>query len=115
LAKLDGLSRDDLLKSLDELNWIGRAKCAERIAALYCGGALDGAARRIAEDVFRVLHYDSEILVRRLLAECLKQSHLLPGDVALQSAAEGPTPTQCPSPKAALRAHDPGAFSGPPQ
>jgi uncharacterized protein (DUF2336 family) len=73
---------------IDQPSWAARAKSAERIAALYCRAGLDPATRRIAEDSFRVLRYDGETVVRRLLAECLKNAAHLPHDVALSLATD---------------------------
>lgn len=88
MGKIDDLPRAVLLRSLDETSWTARAKCAERVAALYCQNMLDPAGRGVAEETFRLLRYDGEILVRRLLAECLKRAARLPRDVALALATD---------------------------
>jgi uncharacterized protein (DUF2336 family) len=90
LAILEDTSQDDLLRSLDGPNWTERAKSVERIAALYCRDGLDPSTRRRAEDAFRALCYDGEDLVRRLLAECLKEARHLPRDIALSLATDKP-------------------------
>ena len=56
------------MRAIDAPSWAARAKSAERIAALYCRPGLDPATRRVAEEAFRVLRYDSEAVVRRLAA-----------------------------------------------
>jgi uncharacterized protein (DUF2336 family) len=83
-----GLPPETFLTALDEVSWIARAKCADRIAALYCQDRLDAAERALAEETFRVLCYDGEIVVRRLLAECLKRAARLPRDIALPLATD---------------------------
>jgi uncharacterized protein (DUF2336 family) len=88
LAKTDELPAKALLTSLEEANGIARAKCAERVAALYCQGRLDPFERGLAEETFRLLCYDSEIVIRRLLAECLKRVARLPRDIALPLATD---------------------------
>jgi uncharacterized protein (DUF2336 family) len=88
LGQVENLPRQDLLRSLDASSLAARAKQAERLAALYCRGALNAAERDIAEEAFRVLRYDSDILVRRLLAECLKHAPVLPRDIALALATD---------------------------
>jgi uncharacterized protein (DUF2336 family) len=88
LATKEDTSREDLLRSVDGPSWTARAKSAERIAALYCRGGLDATKRRVAEDAFRVLRYDGETLVRRLLAECLKGAAGLPRDIAYSLATD---------------------------
>ncbi len=86
MGQIDELSREALPLSLEETNWTARAKSAERLIALYCQDTLDAAERRLAEETFRLLCYDGEILVRRLLAECLKREPHLPRDIALALA-----------------------------
>jgi uncharacterized protein (DUF2336 family) len=88
LANKDELPPEAFLTSLDEANWTARAKCAERVAALYCQGRLDAVERDLAEETFRLLCYDGEIVVRRLLAECLKRVPSLPRDIALPLATD---------------------------
>jgi uncharacterized protein (DUF2336 family) len=88
LARTDELPPETLLTSLDEASWTARAKCAERVAALYCQGRLDAIERGLAEETFRLLCYDGEIVVRRLLAECLKRVPRLPRDIALPLATD---------------------------
>ena len=88
LGQVEKLPRQDLLRSLDTSSLAVRAKHAERLAALYCHGTLDARERNIAEEAFRLLRYDSEMIVRRLLAECLKDAPLLPRDIALALATD---------------------------
>jgi uncharacterized protein (DUF2336 family) len=88
LGQVEKLPPQDLLRSLEASSLAVRAKQAERLAALYCCGTLDVAERSLAEEAFRLLRYDSEIIVRRLLAECLKDAPLLPRDIALALATD---------------------------
>ncbi|HEX3501479.1 MAG TPA: DUF2336 domain-containing protein [Stellaceae bacterium] len=88
MGRTDELPRAAFLTSLDEANWIARAKCAERVAALYCQGQLDAVERGLAEETFRLLCYDGEVVVRRLLAECLKRVPNLPPDIAMRLATD---------------------------
>lgn len=88
MGKIDELKSEAMLGSLDETNWTARAKCAERVSALYCQNILDGAGRSVAEETFRLLSVDGEVLVRRLLAECLKRAPHLPRDIALALATD---------------------------
>jgi uncharacterized protein (DUF2336 family) len=88
LARVYRLPPETFVSALDEVNWIARAKCAERVATLYCQDRLDTAERALAEETFRVLCYDGETVVRRLLAECLKRAACLPRDIALPIATD---------------------------
>jgi uncharacterized protein (DUF2336 family) len=84
------VSPAELSSCVDAPDWAVRAKCAERIARSYCENALDAVARRATEDALRRLCVDTEILVRRLLAETLKAEATLPRDIALALAADKP-------------------------
>src|SRR5258707_4177345 len=88
LGQVEKLTGQDLLRALDAPSLAVRAKHAERLAPMYCRGMLNAAERTIAEEAFRLLRYDSEILVRRLLAECLKHAPALPRDIALALATD---------------------------
>jgi uncharacterized protein (DUF2336 family) len=88
LPKIDRRPPETFLAAPDEVSWIARAKRAERVAALYCEDRLDAAERGLAEETFRVLCYDGEVVVRRLLAECLKGASRLPRDIALPLATD---------------------------
>jgi uncharacterized protein (DUF2336 family) len=90
LATNYDITREEMLRSIDGPSWTARAKSVERIAAFYCRGGLDPVNRRTAEDAFRVLRYDGELLVRRLLAECLKAAAHLPRDIAVSLATDKP-------------------------
>jgi uncharacterized protein (DUF2336 family) len=79
----------ELMRDLEAPSWTARARAAERLATDFCAGALDDAARSAAEDGFRMLVHDSEVLVRRVLAECLKRA-ALPHDIAVALATDVP-------------------------
>jgi uncharacterized protein (DUF2336 family) len=63
-----------------------RAKAAELIADEYRQESLNAREQAIAEDIFRALVRDVEICVRQALADQLKQSRLVPHDVAVSLA-----------------------------
>jgi uncharacterized protein (DUF2336 family) len=88
MSRIQEMSRDELISAIDAPSWAVRAKCAERIARGYCGGMLDDATRRDAEEAIRRLCFDAEIVVRRLLAETLKAEATLPRDIALTLAVD---------------------------
>lgn len=75
---------------LDAPSWTVRARAAERLATGFCAGTLDEATCRAAEDAFRTLVHDSETLVRRILAECLKRHAGLPRDITVALATDVP-------------------------
>jgi uncharacterized protein (DUF2336 family) len=65
-----------------------RAQTTAKIASQFDAEALSAAERRIAEDIFRALVKDTEILVREALATHLKSTPDLPHDVALALAKD---------------------------
>ncbi len=65
-----------------------RARTTAKIAAEFDAAALSDAERRIAEDIFRTLVKDTEVLVREALAAHLKSTPELPHDVALALARD---------------------------
>ncbi len=77
-------------RMLEEPHWVARAKAAERLSALFCGGTLCTEEGRQAEEFFRLACLDGEVLVRRVLAESLKRSEQLSRKTALLFAADRP-------------------------
>lgn len=82
------LSASDVKLLLGEPSAEVRARTATKIAVEFERGHLDGAARRIAEDIFRHLARDVEVRVRKALSENLKESRIVPHDVALALAMD---------------------------
>jgi uncharacterized protein (DUF2336 family) len=80
----------DLLRAAEAPSWTERAKAIGKLAAAYDDGTLDETQRLAAQELFRALAQDSETVVRRLLAEWLKDSPQLPRDVALALATDCP-------------------------
>ena len=89
---IDGavIGLEELFRRLEQPSWTARAKACEQVANLYCDGLLEQDYRQRAEDAFRSLCADSEALIRRLLAECLKSVASLPTDIALSLANDRP-------------------------
>ncbi len=83
---VDASSPDDIARLIDAPCWMMRAKAAERIGETFCTRRLDDAARAVIENAFRVLRFDGEPLVRRVLSDCLKRAAGLPRDIVLALA-----------------------------
>src|SRR5215468_10267674 len=81
-------SREEILRLIEGSSWTARAKGAAELAAAYCNDQLAGETRHHVEDAFRILRFDAEVLVRRLLAECLKGARGLPRDIAMRLATD---------------------------
>jgi uncharacterized protein (DUF2336 family) len=79
-----------VLRTAEGPSWTERAKAAGRLAELYCEDDLDRTQTAAVEHVFRLLAADGETIVRRVLAESLKDAPQLPRDIALQLATDRP-------------------------
>lgn len=77
------LSASDVELLLGESSVEARAETVAKIAADFDAGHMDASARKIAEDIFRLLARDVEVRVRKALSENLKESRVVPHDVAL--------------------------------
>lgn len=80
------LSAADVKNLLVNPSADNRAATSGKIAAKFSAGDLTEKERRIAEDIFRTLVKDTEVMVRETLAMHLKSSPDLPRDVALSLA-----------------------------
>lgn len=61
-----------------------RVKIAEKVSAFFNGGYFDESETKIACDIIRILARDTEILVRKVLAENIKNNPDIPHDIALR-------------------------------
>jgi uncharacterized protein (DUF2336 family) len=77
------LSASDVELLLGESSVEARAETVAKIATDFDDGHMDDSARKIAEDIFRLLARDVEVRVRKALSENLKESRVVPHDVAL--------------------------------
>ena len=76
------LTQADVAKLLANPSAPIRAKTTAKIAAQFDAQQLSPTERKIAEDIFRVLVKDAEVLVREALSAQLKATPDLPHDVA---------------------------------
>lgn len=76
------LSRDDVLRLLEEPSDEVRVETAAKVGQYFASGAPSAAEKAIAQDIFRAMVRDAEVRVRKALSETLKQSPDLPHDVA---------------------------------
>lgn len=77
------MTQDIVSELLDAPSWAVRAKAIERIAMRYAGYRLSEDERHAVEDAFRMVLYDGEVLVRRVLAESLKNCPDVPRDILM--------------------------------
>lgn len=82
------LTKDDVTQLLDEPSLEVRAETAAKVAAVFNSDRLDPAARTVAEEIFRLMVRDVEVRVRQALSESLKDSEIVPHDVALSLAKD---------------------------
>ncbi|GEO82769.1 DUF2336 domain-containing protein [Pararhodospirillum oryzae] len=76
------LTADDVTRLLSDPSSSNRAETAGKLARQFEGGALTAAERRMAEDIFRLFAKDVEVQVRQALASNLKETPLIPHDLA---------------------------------
>jgi uncharacterized protein (DUF2336 family) len=68
--------------------WTARAKSVERLASRFASGGLSEDDRHAVADALRLALYDSEPLVRRVLADAVKLAADLPHDILLALARD---------------------------
>ena len=82
------LTQKDVDRLISDRSPRARAQTSAKIAAQFDDHALSAAERKIAEDIFRMLVKDTEVLVREALSAHLKTTLDLPHDVALALAKD---------------------------
>lgn len=82
------LTQDDVQRLLSEPTWHVRQEVAEKVSSRYALGQFEGRQIAIAEQIFRLLMKDTEVQVRKVLAEQLKESESIPRDVLLSMARD---------------------------
>ncbi len=82
------LSHEDVLRLLEDPSAENRAVTARKLGEEFKSGDLDPDARRIAEDIFRAMVKDAEVLVREALSKSLKDNPDIPHDVAVSLAKD---------------------------
>ena len=75
------LAEDDVRRLMEENSPELRTEITEKLASTYNGDTLDKNALIAAEQVFRLLVRDTEVAVRKTLANHLKNSSHIPRDV----------------------------------
>jgi uncharacterized protein (DUF2336 family) len=86
--KPERLTQADVARLLDDSSPRVRAQTTAKIAAEFDAASLSEAERQIAEQIFRTLVKDTEVLVREALSAHLKATPELPHDVALALARD---------------------------
>lgn len=86
MSENGSLSPADVERLLSDRSAEARAQTVEKIAGGLAGHHYSDKERQEAEQIFRVLVTDAEVLVRQTLAETLKSLPELPHDIALTLA-----------------------------
>lgn len=76
------LSREDVKRLIADPSGDNRAETADKIAKDFGAGVLSESERKLAEDILRLMVRDAEMRVRLALSKNLKESPLVPHDVA---------------------------------
>jgi len=83
-----GATREVIIQLIEETSWSERAKQVERLGTRSSVGGLADSEWHAITDAFRVALFDSEPLVRRVLAESVKLARDLPRDILLSLARD---------------------------
>jgi uncharacterized protein (DUF2336 family) len=82
------VTREVIAALVEEASWTERAKWLDRLAQRFARGGLEEAEWHAITDAFRIVLYDGEPLVRRVLAENVKTAPDLPRDILLALARD---------------------------
>ncbi len=82
------LTQADVKRLLTDRSPESRTRTAEKVAIQFGSSGLSEKERRIAEDIFRIMVRDAEVRVREALSSHLKDSPLVPRDVAVSLAKD---------------------------
>ncbi len=75
------ITREDIQALVREPSSAMRQRICEKIATGYTAGSYSPAEAQLANEIFRLLLKDTEMKVRRLMAEALKRSMQVPHDI----------------------------------
>ena len=82
------LSKADVARLLQDPSTGMRAGTAAKVATEFSVGNLSAEERTLAEEIFRLMLRDAEVRVRQALSEKLKESPMVPRDVAIGLAGD---------------------------
>lgn len=82
------ITKEDVAKLVQDRSPENRAEAAEKISRDFSTDSLSDSERVLAEDIFRIMIKDAEVRVRKALARNLKQTPLVPHDVAATLARD---------------------------
>jgi uncharacterized protein (DUF2336 family) len=85
---LPRITKEDLNNLIQDPSGKNRAETAEKISREFSAESLSDSERVLAEDIFRLMVRDAEVRVRKALAKNLKQTPLVPHDVAATLARD---------------------------
>ncbi|MEH6402571.1 MAG: DUF2336 domain-containing protein [Sneathiella sp.] len=88
MSEKGSLSPADVERLLSDRSAETRAKTVEKIAGNLTNREFSAAERAEAEEIFRLLAGDAEVLVRQTLSETLKSMPDLPHDIAVALASD---------------------------
>ena len=88
MSKENILTIDEAKKFLSNPSTGHRTEMAAKLGGQLSHGKLTKEERTIAEDIFRLMVKDAEVRVRKALADSLKESPLVPHDIALSLATD---------------------------
>lgn len=84
----DKLTADDVKRLLADPSPGSRVETADKLSRQFAAGDLSDNERQVASEIFRIMVRDAEQRVREALSRNLKESALIPGDVAVTLARD---------------------------
>lgn len=84
------IDRDDIAQLVREPSAAQRSRIAEKICIGFNSGQFSESEIRLATDIFRLLLKDTEVKVRRVLADQLKENMRVPHDIIWTLANDKP-------------------------
>lgn len=82
------ITSEDIVRLKKERSPEARADLVEKIADSYTDGLLNEREQTVANEIFRILMNDAEVMVRKTLSDNLKKSADLPHDIAIKLATD---------------------------
>lgn len=82
------LTKEDVLKLAEDSSVDRRIETVGKLSSFYDGQDLSAEEIKLAEDIFKVMVKDAEVIVRKALSENLKENNNIPRDLAISLAAD---------------------------
>ena len=82
------LTKEDVLKLAEDSSVERKIETVSKLASFYDEQGLSVEEIKLAEDIFKVMVKDAEVIVRQALSENLKENNRIPRDLAISLASD---------------------------